>query len=534
MTARDWESLTVRKRVQREAAIAKYQNARDNSILERKAGIIELTTSALLERINKKEVSAVDAFCAFADAAIEAHQQTNCLTEIMFDQGLARAPDLDTYILEHGHPLGPLHGLPISLKDQFDVAGVDSTLGYAARVDQPARENACIVSILLNAGANPFVKTNLPQTIMWCETDNPLFGRTENPWKDGYMPGGSSGGEGALIALRGSSLGIATDIGGSIRIPAAMCGLYGLKPSHGRFPYYGTSNSQDGQETVRSVVGPIARSVEDLELVTRVILAASPWTMDPSCIRQPWSEERHARIPKMRIGVMWDNGVVQPIPPITRTLEEVVSALIKAGHEVVDWAPTGHKEAIAIQDQLYVIDGGEDIFTNLMEGEPIIPHVQRLLDRGRSGGQSIYKLWQLHREKLKLQKAYLDRWEASGSLTSDGQQLDFLLMPTVANVAVPHTKASWIGYTKMFNMLDYTAASFPAGRVDVAMDVQKQLGREFRNEHEKKCWDEWNVEEMRGLPVGLQLVGRRLDEERVLQGMKQVIEAHRYQYTYYK
>ncbi|OHW98182.1 acetamidase protein [Colletotrichum incanum] len=136
---------------------------------------------------------------------------------------------------KHGKPIGPLHGIPVTLKDQFNVQGCDSTLGYVGRSFKPAEDDAVVVKIMRSLGAVIIAKSNLPQSIMWCETENPLWGLTTNPWNEKYTPGGSTGGEAALLACQATVLGWGTDIGGSIRIPSHMMGLYGFKPSVSRF-----------------------------------------------------------------------------------------------------------------------------------------------------------------------------------------------------------------------------------------------------------------------------------------------------------
>lgn len=125
----------------------------------------------------------------------------------------------------------PLLGIPTTLKDQFNVKGYDTTLGYLSAALSPAKDDAVLVKMLRSLGAVIMAKTNLPQSIMWCETENPLWGLTTNPYSPDYTPGGSTGGEAALIACGASVLGFGTDIGGSIRIPSHMMGIYGLKPS---------------------------------------------------------------------------------------------------------------------------------------------------------------------------------------------------------------------------------------------------------------------------------------------------------------
>lgn len=160
--------------------------------------------------------------------------QTNCLTEIFFSSAISRARDLDRAKASRPTtPLLPLHGLPISLKDSFDVAGHDTSTGLACFVDAPAAQHSAIAALLLDLGAVLYCKTNLPQTIMTGDSDNNVFGRTLNPRNVSLTAGGSTGGEGALLALRGSVLGVGTDIGGSVRVPAVCNGIYGFRPSVG-------------------------------------------------------------------------------------------------------------------------------------------------------------------------------------------------------------------------------------------------------------------------------------------------------------
>lgn len=148
-----------------------------------------------------------------------------------FSDALAAAKALDEHFAQYQEVLGPLHGLPITLKDQFNIKGYDTTLGYVSRALCPAGDDAALVKMLRSLGAVILAKTNIPQSIMWCETENPLWGLTTNPIDERYTPGGSTGGEAALIACGASVLGFGTDIGGSVRIPSHMVGIYGLKPS---------------------------------------------------------------------------------------------------------------------------------------------------------------------------------------------------------------------------------------------------------------------------------------------------------------
>lgn len=194
-------------------------------------------------------------------------------------------------------------------------------------------------------GAVLYCKTSVPQTLMTGETVNNIIGYTWNPKNRHLTSGGSSGGEGALISLRGSPLGFGTDIGGSIRIPAAFNGLYGIRPSAGRMPYEGIANSIDGQNTVMSVVGPLAHSAGGLRLAMKSILSQQPWLHDPLVLEIPWRDEQEKQIMdliksagdgegRLCFGLLRDDGVVTPQPPVQRALNIVAATLERMGHKV--------------------------------------------------------------------------------------------------------------------------------------------------------------------------------------------------------
>lgn len=279
--------------------------------------------------------------------------QTNCLHEIFFEDALKDAQRLDDYFETNGRPCGPLHGLPVSLKDQFHVKGVETSMGYVGwlgtfqGVEKTGKEKVFeseLVLELRNLGAVLYCKTSVPHTLMSGETVNNIIGYTWNPRNRNLGCGGSSGGEGALISLKGSPVGFGTDIGGSVRIPAAFNGLYGLRTSVGRLPYEGMANSMDGQNSMLSVVGPISHSAASLRLMMKSILNQQPWLHDPLTLPIPWREDEETEIlgmmrsngqgPKLSFGIFQHDDVVRPQPPVRRALDMVASALQRLGHGV--------------------------------------------------------------------------------------------------------------------------------------------------------------------------------------------------------
>ncbi|KAK2811837.1 hypothetical protein FQN50_001875 [Emmonsiellopsis sp. PD_5] len=538
-TPQPWQKVVAEKRALRDQALKPYlvddvhlrtdrtANVAERSRIEPQSAqlITDIDSIELLHaRLAKGEFTAEDVALAYIKRATVAHQLTNALSEIIFEDALKQARQLDQSFKETGKIKGPLHGVPVTLKDQFNVKGYDTTLGYVGRAFKPAAEDAVLVQILKDLGAIVIAKTNLPQSIMWCETENPLFGLTVNPRNANFTPGGSTGGESALLALHASILGFGTDIGGSIRIPQHMAGLYGLKPSSARLPYHGVPVSTEGQEHVPSAIGPMTRSLSSTIYITKHLANSSPWTLDPRCAPLPWRDSlfHSTQSRPLTIGLILDDGVVKPHPPITRALRELSAKLVAAGHEVVPWDTTGHAECIEIMDAFYTVDGGEDIRRDVAAGgEPFLPHVEKLVNKGSA--VSVYEYWQLNKRKLAAQKRYLDKW--NGFRTPSGRVVDVLLAPTMPHVAVPHRTCRWVGYTKVWNFLDYTALTLPVG-TEVSRELDG-LGEEGgyvpRNELDEWNWKLYDVERMAGHPVNLQIVGRKLEEEKVL-GAAVVVE----------
>ncbi|KAL4801710.1 amidase signature domain-containing protein [Aspergillus unguis] len=535
-----WEQTVSTKRATREQALKPYlvsdiesrpprvRAVQDRSCLEDDPSVQTITDidnlPALVETLQKGQYTAEQVTSAYIRRATVAHQLTNCITEVIFEDALIQSQELDKLFKETGKLKGPLHGVPVTVKDQFNVKGYSSTLGYVGRSFSPAKEDAVLVQILKDMGAVVLAKTNLPQSIMWAETENPLWGLTVNPRNPQFTPGGSTGGEGVLLALHGSILGFGTDIGGSIRIPQSIMGSYGFKPSSSRWPYRGVPVSTEGQEHVPSAVGPMARDLESICYISRLVANSRPWTLDPKCSPLPWNEEVFNNIQNrpLVIGLILDDGVVRVHPPIERALRTLASKLETYGHEVITWDTSNHLNCINLMDRYYTVDGGEDVRRDVaVAGEPMIPHVKALVDRGQP--ISVYEYWQMNRERNDLQKSYLDKWNAARS--PSGRPVDVLLSPTMPHVAVSHRSVRWVGYTKIWNFLDYPALTFPVDEVRKGVDLLDQDYKP-RNELDAWNWGLYDEEAMDGHPVNLQVIGKKLDEESVLGAATVIEKAH--------
>src|ERR1039458_9656677 len=231
-----------------------------------------MTSSPLLSAreiaalIRRKEISPVEVARTHLDRIERLNPKLNAFVDYKPEVILGQARDAENAILR-GDELGPLHGVPVSIKSSIDVAGHRSESGTRLRAGHIAAEDAPLVARLRAAGAVTLGVTNAPGLLMAWEPDNLLYGRTNNPWDLTRPAGGSSGGEAAAIAAGLSAGGVGSDGGGSIRVPAHFCGICGLKPTPGRIPSTGHFPKSGGPFAVIGVVGPMARTIEDLQML---------------------------------------------------------------------------------------------------------------------------------------------------------------------------------------------------------------------------------------------------------------------------
>jgi amidase len=444
--------------------------------------------TSLATLLRTRALTAEEVAIAFCKRAAIAQQLTKCLTEIFFEEGIARAKWLDAEIARTGRPVGPLHGVPISLKDTFKVRGYDTSIGLASLAGNPAKENSTLVDILLEAGAVLYCKTNIPQTLMALDSENHLFGRTLNPRNRAVTAGGSSGGEGALIAMRGSVLGVGTDVGGSIRIPAMCNGLYGIKPSAGRIPFsrqQGNSSPGSGGIGLRASAGPIATSMRDCELFLKVVADARPWERDPDVVYGLWEEQGRIEAKKPLIGVMRKDDLITPLPPVSKVLEEAVQALRKSGYEVVEMNTPAFQKCQSLANKFFGIDGGKYIF-DIMEkgGEPLNTWLSTRLRRKTP--TELEPLVALHARKTELETEMLKIWRDPKT----GRRIDAMICPVAPHPVPPIDRWNGTSYTSSFVLLDYPAGTLPVRDLE-ASDLEGEL--EVKGEA-LNSWDKVNRE----------------------------------------
>lgn len=308
----------------------------------------QMSATQLVAKLQVGELTAVQALLYFAAMSAESHRRYNCLTNVMFTEALARALELDRIFKETGRPVGPLHGLPISIKECIAVKGTYATAGLAHYLTNISKEDAVVVRILRSAGALIYVKTNIPQTMLISDCSNPIYGRTINPYNPARTPGGSSGGEGALVASGGAPMGIGTDIGGSIRMPGAWCGILGMMPTGGRFTTYGNAPEIfPGLEMIQSTCGPIVQNAEDAALFYRVMHNSEMSVLDPMTPKTPWDETTFSSKKSLVIGYFVNDGHFTPSVAAQRAVTLAADKLREKGHTLIPFQPHDFEKAIS-------------------------------------------------------------------------------------------------------------------------------------------------------------------------------------------
>lgn len=502
-----WEQIAARKRAQRDQAVMKwYPGPADGLILkgtyvrdipyrcgllsEEQLCITESSPTQLLRNLASNFWSAETVIRAFIARATIAHHLTNPLTEVFFDCAVERARELDRILRDTGRPVGPLHGLPISLKDVMHISGQESTLGVVAWVGRIPSTEDRLVTKLHEAGAVFYCKTNVPQTLMSGECVNYVFGRTSTPFNTLLSAGGSSGGEGSLISLGGSPLGIGSDIAGSIRTPANFNGIYGLCPSPDRLPAHAGENT-DGHTVIRAVAGPLSRSVDGLELYTRSVLAMKPWEWDFASIKLPWREEEYqeglGKKHRLCFAFMLHDSVVLPNPPILRGMRELKRALLQEGHQVVDIEPWDGQELMDAAFKVFLASGGEEVAELLsLLNEPLIREVHK---PDPSTKLSIPE-YEASAAKIKyLRQKYLDVWEATSALTETRLPVDAIIIPSGGTVAPPHGTMEYFTYEAISNVLEWTCATVPITRVDPILDAKQDENFRPMSNYDQRNWE---------------------------------------------
>lgn len=315
--------------------------------------ILSLSVVALAAAIRRNEITseaAVRAYLARIDAV---NPKLNAVVQLRRDAAIADAQAADRVPAEKR---GALHGVPITIKDSLDVAGIISTGGTKGRAKYVPPHDATVVARLRAAGAIVLGKTNTPDLTMSFETNNLVYGRTNNPFDVTRTPGGSSGGAAAIVAAGGSPLDIGSDTGGSIRVPSHFCGIAGIKPTSGRVSRAGHIIDFTGPAESLTHIGPLARHVEDLALALSII--AGPDNVDPHVVTAPLGDYKKVPVRNLRVATFTKLGSLEPTAETAACVERAVSVLAKAGCRHTTIEIPGADDIYAVYTGLIWGDGG--------------------------------------------------------------------------------------------------------------------------------------------------------------------------------
>uniref|UniRef100_A0A5K3FE31 Amidase domain-containing protein n=1 Tax=Mesocestoides corti TaxID=53468 RepID=A0A5K3FE31_MESCO len=445
--------------------------------------ITQLPLHELIEKLKKQELPPAYVLLAYQHKAFRVDKELNCVVEFLY-------PEFTDVNLK-----GPLAGAPVSLKECIGIKGFDTCVGCACYVDHASKNDAVALQLIRSLGGVPFVRTTVPQTMMSTQCSNPITGVTLNPLRKDRTPHGSSGGEGALVGGGGSPLGFGTDVGGSVRLPAAMCGVVGFKPTTRRLSYRNMSIVSTAKP-ISPTWGPICRDVATCQMVMEALFN-SPVTrsVDPECPPVPFNQVPKDR--RLRIGYFLKLDDLVPVPAVRRALLHVRDKLIARGHELVEWeAPFTAKEYMSLFLKSIFADGCSEI-KRCVAHDKLDPCIRRIY---QLSVMPWYRRWWL-KFKLNLTGSWESlavvnavggfssvadleshlhtlqkfRWRILDSLRA--KSLDVILCPVAGFAAAlpinpPYSTTGMLTFQNLANTLNAPAGCMPSGCVVEERDVQ--------------------------------------------------------------
>ena len=407
---------------------------------------------------------------AYLQRIEEVNPKLNAVVQLTADAARAEAREADA-ALAHGEIKGPLHGVPMTIKDNIETAGVICTGGTKGRASFVPTQDAAIVARMRAAGAIMLGKTNLPELGLAFESDNLVYGRTNNPYDLSRTPGGSSGGEAAIIATGGSPLGLGNDMGGSIRLPAHFCGIAGIKPTTGRVPRTGHFPWPTGVLDMLWQPGPMARFVEDL-ILTLPIIAGVDWR-DPTVVPMPLGDPKTVDLKSLRIAFHTDNGILSPTPETVEVVKKTAKVLSDADMTVEEDRPEGIEQSFEIFSGLLAADGGAGIemLLQMVGTTEMHPWLQGLLELGRANAMTTPEF-----DVLMLNWAMF-----RSSMLSFLEKYDVIICPVCAYPALSHgvtfdeDKIPAFSYTITYNLTGWPGVVVRGGTSPEGLPIGVQV-----------------------------------------------------------
>lgn len=431
--------------------------------------LIYASATALAKAIRAKKVSSVEVIEAHLKRIETVNSQLNAVVQLTADTARADAQAADA-ALARGQIKGPLHGVPMTIKDSLDTEGVITTGGTKGQKTCVPTQDATVVARLRSAGAILLGKTNTPELTLAGETDNLVYGRTNNPYNLSRTPGGSSGGAAAIVASGGSPFDIGSDTAGSIRWPAHCCGIAGIKPTSGRVPRTGHAIPFGlGAIDMLTQLGPMARFVEDLRLILPII--CGPDWRDPAVVPMPLGDPSDVEIQSLRIAVHTDNGVLKPIAAIREAVSAAARILSDAGLSVEEACPRGLEQIHSLFADLSAADGRAWVQRLLAKAGTKEAHPWLALRISGAKVFSVAEFTELLEE--------VDRYRSA--MLAFMENYDVILSPVNALPALPHD--TWMeefgrgafSYTAAYNLTGWPGAVVRGGMSPEGLPIGVQV-----------------------------------------------------------
>ncbi|MGK0391363.1 MAG: fatty acid amide hydrolase [Maribacter sp.] len=465
---------------------------------------------------------------AFIDRIKEVNPKLNAVVYPRFDEALKEAKEADR-LLEKGIIKGRLHGVPVTIKECLDLIGTPSSFGLIRRKDDFPNENDPYVQALIDEGVIIIGKTNVSQLLAYIEADNPLYGRTNHPTHSEFSCGGSSGGEGAIISAGGSMLGLGTDLGGSVRLPAAFCGISGLKPTMQRNFDFSRLIENVEWEMICSVTGILGKHVEDIALAGEIMGSIpNPFNVNP----QPFPNYKNIDVKKIRVGYYLSDGLFEPTLAIKKGIENTIDQLKSQGiycKEIQAFLP---RKAEFLHTKINSIDGAKFFLENLQK-DKAAPQIKALVGLMRLPaffiqflGKILILLGQksagrmgthfgLKRKDIdKVNKEHQAYIHAYQQMMAE-EKIDIIICPANSMPAYLHGNSKYLGsagtYTLTHNVTGFPAGVVPVSKVKKEDIIPRKRTLEIANNIARKI--ELKSE---GLPVVVQVAALPWREDLVL------------------
>ena len=421
------------------------------------------SATAIAKAIRNKEISSTEVVDAYLNRIKEVNPKLNAVVQLSEKTAHDQALKADK-TLSRGDVLGPLHGVPFTIKDSFDTAGLISTGGTKGRSNFVPSRDATVVSRLRAAGAILLGKTNTSELTLTYETDNLIYGRTNNPYDLSRSPGGSSGGPAAIVAAGGSAFDIGSDYGGSLRFPSHCCGIATIKPTSGRVPRTGHILPFGGVLDSFQQMGPMARSVDDLSLVLPII--AGPDDIDPGIVPMALGDPKEVDLANLRIAFHSDNGIISPSPETEKAVREAAALLDGEGLIITEIRPDGIEQSYDLMIELLSADGGTSI--------------RRLLQDAGTKEHTLPWLGLAEPVDAIRFDALIMKWYGfQSTMLSFFKDYAVILSPVNAFPAMPHGSLSAdleaFSYTMTYNMTGWPAAVVRGGTSPNGLPIGVQI-----------------------------------------------------------